>query len=334
MEDGFNVQKKFFQELKIKLPSNYSMANVVADELCISIDSAYRRIRGESDLSFREFDILSSKYQISTDAVLSKSHHSINFTHPSLSQDPSEFNLYFNSIFNETQSLIKFGLKEIIYTAMDLPISYYFMYPKLASFKIFALMKNGSKSAIAAENQYQPGIVNEEDLTKIHKLQQSYLSVPTIEIWCEETLNTTLRQISFYEENGTFEKKKDILDILDELKKVIGHIQIQAELGYKFTPGNDHIQEFQNDNFKMYFNEIPLTENMTLLKLENSNMVQLGNDPIHRLTTSNEDFFQDNYAFIQKVIENATCISVYCQKERKQSFNLLYHKIDTYIANL
>ena len=71
--EKLNVQKKFFKELKVKLPSNLSLVNVVADELSISIDSAYRRIRCESDLSLKEFDILSSKYAISIDAVLSKS---------------------------------------------------------------------------------------------------------------------------------------------------------------------------------------------------------------------------------------------------------------------
>jgi hypothetical protein len=79
MEEGINVQKRFFRELKTKLPSNLSLANVVADELNISIDSAYRRIRGESDLSLMEFDILSSKYEVSTDAILSRPKHSLSF---------------------------------------------------------------------------------------------------------------------------------------------------------------------------------------------------------------------------------------------------------------
>ena len=79
MGAGNNVQKRFFQELKTKLPSNLSLANVVAEELNISIDSAYRRIRSESDLSLQEFDILSSKYSISTDTVLSNSKGSVQF---------------------------------------------------------------------------------------------------------------------------------------------------------------------------------------------------------------------------------------------------------------
>lgn len=71
--EKLNVQKKFFKELKAKLPSHLSLVSVVADELCISIDSAYRRLRCESNLSLKEFDLLSSKYGISADAILSKS---------------------------------------------------------------------------------------------------------------------------------------------------------------------------------------------------------------------------------------------------------------------
>lgn len=334
MKDGFEVQKKFFQELKIKIPSNYSLANVVADELCISIDSAYRRIRGESDLSLKEFDILSSKYAVSTDAVLSKSYHSVNFTYPSLTHDLSDFNSYSESIINEIQSLIQNGLKEIIYTAMDLPVFYYFMYPKLASFKIFIWMKNVSKSSEANEKPYESSLYHEDYLDKIRNIQLSYLSIPTIEIWSEETLNTTLRQICYYNEIGMFENKKDIIEILEDLKKVIDHVQHQAEFGCKFYPGNILPEKDHRDNFRLYYTENPLSENGTLLKLEKSNMVCLGNDALNILTTTNEGFFQDNHGFVQKIMENATCISADSQKERKHLFNLLHHKIDACMANL
>ncbi|MCG8306576.1 MAG: hypothetical protein MI975_04235 [Cytophagales bacterium] len=98
MGEGINVQKEFFQELKTKLPSNLSMANVVADELNISIDSAYRRIRGESDLSLKEFDILASKFSISADAVLSKTHNAVNFNYRRINYDGYSFESYFNSL--------------------------------------------------------------------------------------------------------------------------------------------------------------------------------------------------------------------------------------------
>ena len=142
MEQGDNVQKRFFEELKSRLPSNLSMANVVAEELNISIDSAYRRIRGESDLSLREFDSLISKYLISTESVLTRSNNSVHFDYRSIDPENFDFEKYFNSLSDEIKSMEQYGLKEMIYAALDLPLFYYFLFPKLAAFKVFFWKRN------------------------------------------------------------------------------------------------------------------------------------------------------------------------------------------------
>jgi len=334
MEEGINVQKKFFEELKSKLPPNLSMANVVADELNISIDSAYRRIRCESDLSLQEFDILSSKYAISTEAVLTKSHKSVHFNYRSIDFDDFSFESYFQSLTEEIKSLEQFGLKEIIYSALDLPVFYYFMYPKLAAFKVLFWKRNVFDFPDSSENQLDFDLITEEDFSNSFRMLKSYLSIPTVEIWSEETLNSTLRQLNFYNEIGMFKHKQDIIDILDDLRKVVDHIQKQAENGYKFLPANESPVNGNNDNFKIYHNEITLSENVVLIKLESFNVVHLGHNVLNILTTNNEAFYDDSFRFIDRVMKNSTLISVSAEKERKRFFNLLYHKIDTMIANI
>lgn len=334
MEEGINVQKRFFTELKAKLPSNLSMANVVADELNISIDSAYRRIRGESDLSLKEFDLLSSKYAISTEAVLSKTFDSVHFTYRSISHDHFSFESYCNSITDEIKSLEKFGLKEIIYAALDLPLFYYFMYPKLATFKFFFWRRNVFNFPGSNGEKFNVNMISKPELEKSFKMFNSYLHVPTIEIWSEETLNSTLRQILFYHEIGLFESKQDIVDILDDLRKVIEHVEKQAEIGSKFYPGSETSTDNTYENFRIYHNEVTISENVILLKLANFNVVHLGHNVLNFLTTNNEVFFNDTYNFIEKVMKNSTLISISAEKERRRFFNILYHKIDLMIANL
>lgn len=334
MEDRVNVQKKFFEELKSKLPSNLSMANVVADELDISIDSAYRRIRGESDLSLTEFDTLTSKYSISTDAVLSKSNSSVYFEYRYIDSENFGFKNYFNSLTEEINSFEKFGLKEMIYVALDLPLFYYFLFPRLAAFKVFFWERNVFNFPNIHERRFSFDLISESDLEKSFEMLKIYQSVPTIEIWSEETLNSTLRQIKFYNEIGIFENKEDILEILDDVKKVVNHLQKQAECGHKFYPGTNDPVNGQEDNFKIYHNEVTLSPNMVLIKLENFNVVHIGHNVLNILTTNNQSFFSDALYFAERVMKNSTLMSVSAEKERKRFFNLLNHKIDTMMADI
>ncbi len=336
MEEGHNVQKRFFQELKTKLPSNLSMANVVADELNVSIDSAYRRIRGESDLSLHEFDLLASKFDISTESVLTKNHHDVLFSYRNINQGHFDFGNYFQSLIEEIRSLEQYGLKEIIYAAPDLPMFYYFLFPKLAAFKLYFWRRNVFDYTKTDEKLYKFANIPEEELSRSLKMAKAYLKMPTTEIWSEETLNSTLRQVNFYSEMGLFESRQEIVDILDDMRKVIDHVHKQAELGMKFIPGSVPMMDNRNDstNFKIYHNEVTLSENVVIVKLDHFNVVHLGHNVLNILTTSNSQFCDDSIFFVEKVIKNSNLISVSAEKERNRFFNILSRKIDAMEANI
>ncbi|MBK7819199.1 MAG: hypothetical protein IPJ60_17925 [Sphingobacteriaceae bacterium] len=52
------VQDIFIQKLKETLPPSIGIAEEIAELLGISIDSAYRRIRGETDISINEIQTI------------------------------------------------------------------------------------------------------------------------------------------------------------------------------------------------------------------------------------------------------------------------------------
>jgi hypothetical protein len=334
MEQGSNIQKKFFEELKSKLPSNLSMANVVAEELNISIDSAYRRIRGESDLSLKEFDLLTSKYVVSTDAVLSNSNSSVLFDYRSINPTNYGFEKYFDSLAEEIKSLEQFGLKEIIYLALDLPLFYYFLYPKLAAFKVFFWERNVFNFPDRDKQKFNFDILPIEEFERSHRMFRSYQNVPTIEIWSEETLNSTLRQINFFKEIGLFESRQDLIEILEDVRKVVNHVEKQAELGFKLYPGSELPINGDKNNFKIYHNEVTLSGNVILIKLENFNLVHIGHNVLNILTTSNQHFFDDALQFANRVMKNSALISVTAEKDRKRFFNQLNNQIESMMDNL
>ena len=57
--DGNQTQILFFNHIKTKIPPYLSFVDEVAEDLSISNDSAYRRIRGEKPLSLEEAQVLS-----------------------------------------------------------------------------------------------------------------------------------------------------------------------------------------------------------------------------------------------------------------------------------
>ena len=64
MENPPSVQQIFFQHVKDHLPAHLSLVDEIAELLNISIDSAYRRIRGEKAISFEELRTLCSHFRI------------------------------------------------------------------------------------------------------------------------------------------------------------------------------------------------------------------------------------------------------------------------------
>ena len=69
MIDNSTIQDAFFKQIKTQTDGKISMVDEIADLLHISNDSAYRRIRGETSLTFQEIGLLSNKYGISVDRL-------------------------------------------------------------------------------------------------------------------------------------------------------------------------------------------------------------------------------------------------------------------------
>src|SRR5215813_15338916 len=92
------LQTSFFKYLKDKLPSHISLVDEVAELLNISIDSAYRRIRGENTLRFDEIQLLAKHYGVSLDQFLELQSNAIIFSGSFVNRDKFDFESYLKKI--------------------------------------------------------------------------------------------------------------------------------------------------------------------------------------------------------------------------------------------
>ncbi len=332
MENEFNIQIRFFSELKNKIQPNLSLVDIVSDELGISTDSAYRRIRGETSLTIEELRQLSNKYEISLDAVFTSTSNSVLFSYRAINPEKFNYKNYFTSIIDNMQALGAFNLKEIIYSAKDLPIFYHFILPQVAAFKLFFWMRNIYNFPNFENKVFNPEEIPQELIEVAKKVWESYVHIPSIEIWSEETYKVTLRQIEYYYSSGRFRNKKDALDLLEDYRKLFEHVQRQAEHGCKSLFGKDPRGDDQN--YKLYFNEVIISDNTVFFKMGDFNMVHLGHNVMNIISTTDPSFCRDTNMIQKNMMKNSTLISVVGEKERSRLFNQIYKSIDHYMERI
>jgi len=327
--DFNEIQIRFLDEIRKNIPDNISFAELLADDLDISNDSAYRRIRGDTHLTFEECRVLCTKYGISLDSFFMNSSSSVSFNYRAINVDSFNFEGYFNSILENLETFKKFKGKDLIYAAKDFPPFHLFMSERLAAFKLFFWMSNIFHFPGYENKIFSLDSIPSESLRLANKVLESYITIPSTEIWSEEAINVTLRQIEFFYECGKFESKDIALQLLDDLKNVIVHLQKQANRGYKFLYGKDDAVG-NDENYKLYYNEILIADSTIFFDMGDVKMTFLGTSVMNILATSDPIFCNYTQGVLNNIIRNSTLISVAGEKLRKRFFHKLLHIIDEF----
>lgn len=325
--ESASVQVLFFQHLKSSLPAHISMAEHVAELLQISIDSAYRRIRGEKPISFDELQKLCTNDNISLDQFVHIQNDAIVFNGRTATSTRFNFEDYLKSVLQNVQYMNSYSKKEMLYLNKDIPIFYHFLYPELAAFKSFFWMRSilnypeyVNKTFNVEEN------VNEQIKQTGVQLAAAYSMLPSQEIWNIESINSTIRQIEYYKDTRVFTSRDDIIKLYECLERTMDYIQRQAECGYKISPDGKHINK--HVSYKMYVNEFILGDNSILAQLNNTRVAYLNHSVINFLLTKDPSFCDYTWQHFQNIIKKSTLISEVGEKERSRFFNIIKEKIN------
>jgi hypothetical protein len=232
------IQEYLFQRVKEMLPSGASLVDVIAETLHISQDSAYRRIRGETQIVLEEAKILCSEFAISLDQLLNMNKCSVVFDNVVLGATTVNFTTYLNGILYELNTLNAHQQKTITYITNDLPFFYQFCYQPVFAFRYFFWMKTMVQDPAFLNQKFSLDCLPKATEAIGREVLSVYSKIPCTEIWNTESINGILTQIIYYLEAG-FMTKTDATKIYEALHKTIEHIQQQADWGCKFLPGEN-----------------------------------------------------------------------------------------------
>jgi hypothetical protein len=325
MENPLSAQYLLFRQIKDSMPVHQSLVDEVADLLHISMDSAYRRIRGEKAISFEELSILCRRFKISLDQFLHLQSDSIIFSGLSPSNSEDFFLHYLTNLLHHISYLLSYKKKHLYFILKDLPWISYFQVPELASFKFFLWMKSVLSHPKLREKQFSLKANNDQYLDLGLKIIRAYCQIPGTEIWNLEGLNTTLQQIDFYKESNLFESAEDYTVILNKLESLINHTERQAELEVKFLMGDK--PSTTSAAFNMYHNDLALGDNTVLAEIDDNKITFLNHNVIHFISTRDKPFNEYTFNCVVNLLHKSTRISGVGEKARVKFFHGMRSKI-------
>ena len=327
--ESLDVQQLFFQHLKKNLPGHVSFVDEIAEFLEISNDSAYRRIRGEKSISFDELQKLCRHYKVSLDSFLHLQSDAFIFNSKLKSNNESSFEEWIENILAQLQHFNSFKEKHMYFLLKDIPPFEHFLIPELVKFKIFFWMKSilDYKNLKGVKFDLEDKRYDQYDGV-VKKITDLYIKVPMTEIWNTESIDSTLRQINFYREAGTFKNAADIQVLYSRVEDLVNHLEKQAELGLKFRVGYEPTSS--STQYRMYINELILGDNTTMAELDGSRITFLNYGVLFIVYTIDERFNNAMSENLNNLIKKSTMISQSGEKERVRFFNKLRDKIQEY----
>jgi hypothetical protein len=326
------LQINLFQCIKSVVPANLSLVDEVADVLGISNDSAYRRIRGEKEISFEEIQKLSNRFKISIDQVLNLKNDSMMFSGNFIEAESFDFMKYLDEVVYKSLSYIaSFKQRELFYFSKDIPGFYYFMFPELAAFKFFFWMKTVFNFPSYNQSKFNVKEIGPQFFEKAKKLATISCQIPSSEILNVENFQITLRQIEYYKDTGLFAFKTEFELLYNKLHEMVDHMERMCDAGKKFLPGQKALQS--DASLKMYVNDFIIGDNSNMAILNEKKMCFVNHNVINFILTQDEKFCNYSYSIIYNIIRKSNLISEVGERERTMFFNLARQRIDLYRQN-
>ncbi len=325
----FAMQEVFIKHLKQIVPANVSLVDDIADLLNISNDSAYRRLRNETELSLDETYKICKHYRISADSIFSNKGDSVTCNYIKLTDSAENFESYLTSLLTQLIRLQKSEDAKVIYAAEEIPIFHSFFSKELAAFKLFYWQRSVLNIPEYQSKKFDWDSIPEKQLQLADDIHQTYLKVPSTEIWTDETIQTTIKQIEYYFESGAFKEKEDCIIVLNELKKMMQAINRYAEIENK----NEKIKS-NHIPFNLYNSDLVIGTNCIHINVQGAVYSYISFNTLNSLTTGNQQFCEEIEHWTKNLIKKSTLISGIAEKQRFQFFSKAYKAIDACIERI
>jgi hypothetical protein len=314
------LQHKLFQIIKSKLSVESNLAKAIAECLNVSLDAAYKKIKGERLLDLAELQVLLTNYKIPfAELDVTNNYGKVWFDFNPIGINNFTYKDYLQQMVNNLKMLLSNNIKYIIYSAKEIPMFYNFMFPELGCFKSFVWQKSILNLSAFKEEKFSIHELDEEIVVLGNQIYKLYNQIRSKEIWNYETVNCTNRQIDFYKIAGLFANDESHELILKQYNQLLNHIENQTAIGRKI----DYITKESIALFDLYHNELIVGDNSVLIQFENNQMAFITPNAVNTFSTSQTEVTD----YLSKNFDNILSQSIRLNKQSDKIKKPFFDKI-------
>lgn len=314
-------QQLFLEKLRYILPANISYVDSLSEILQLSPDSVYRRIRGETSLTFDEVVKLCGHFRLSFDSLVECEEAAVTFNYNQIYPEVESFKNYLRNILDDLMMIGKIGTGKITYIAEDIPFFHLFVYPELASFKMYYWMKSVLNVPEYQNQKFKFENTDKEILEIGQKMCDAYSTIPSVEIWTEYTPNSLRKQIEYYYEAGLFDDPAEADIICNQAADLLQMVSNLADKSSK-------LDNRGKQNYTLYYSEIEIGNNCILVEVNNIKKVYLTFNTFNKMSTTNEKFCNETSTWIDYITAKSNLISGVSEKQRLQFINKILGQLE------
>ncbi|HEY9001665.1 MAG TPA: helix-turn-helix transcriptional regulator [Mucilaginibacter sp.] len=327
-----DVQTMLFNHVRTRLPGHLSLVDEVAELLNISNDSAYRRIRGEKTIALDELRVICNKYHISLDQLLLIQTNTVIFSGNKVDNASFGFNEYLADVANNLELFQSLSNPHLYYYNKDIPIFHFMPFPELRAFKFFFWKRTLMGYPELSKQQFTGEETDEKSAELALKIISLYNQINSTEIWNEENVHSTIRQIEFYRQSNVFADKHILIKVYEQLDELLNQLELQAEAGKKVLHGHQPV--FNSPSYDIFVNECLIGDNTIFVDSDKRQITCLNHNGLNFTSTQDQSFCDYTFRNLQNIIRKSAQISRVGEKERTMFFNTLHQKIYSKISNI
>lgn len=312
-----DLHKRLVSRLREKVKGKGVLVQELMDLLEISQDTVYRRLRGASEFTINELYKISRKFDLSIDAIFNSNIPSTNFRFNQLYGKDDNFMPYIANLTKQMEQLSK-SKGTLTFVSSELPISQSFQNQGLREFKIYywqkVVLNRIALKGVKFDQNFGLGInINEY----VDSLMHSYANMNKVEIWTEETIDDTIRQILYCRDSGLLDA--DMIQLVCESTLAMLD-RLESELEMQSEVDNPHRLTF-------YVSSVELGNNVILMNFNSHRSAYVKFNTFNTVATSSDDFCNEIELMIKSNLTKCVDISGKSDIYRHRFFNILRSKV-------